>query len=143
MDETVTYTLQVLEDIKKDVSRAGVEIEISVQKGTGEHLFDFMDKKVWKKYFGITNIVVRLSNGTSASKENSILVNAHLDSTLPSPGAADDAAGVAVMLESLRIMAKDPDLKLNNAILFLFNGAEESFQDASHLFITQHEWKDT
>jgi Zn-dependent M28 family amino/carboxypeptidase len=122
MDETVDYTLRLIDQIKKEVSRSGVEIEVSVQKGNGHHLFNFMDKLVWKKYLGITNIVVRLSDGTPQSKENSILVNAHLDSTLPSPGAADDAAGVAVMLESLRIMAQTPDLKLNNAILFLFNG---------------------
>jgi Zn-dependent M28 family amino/carboxypeptidase len=31
-------------------------------------------------------------------------VNAHSDSTLPSPGAADDLVGVAVMLEALRVM---------------------------------------
>lgn len=46
-----------------------------------------MGKKVWKKYLGLENVVVRLSNGTAASKANAILVNAHLDSTLPSPGA--------------------------------------------------------
>ena len=58
-------------------------------------------------------------------------------------GAADDGAGVAIMLEALRIMSQTPDIILNNAIVFLFNGAEESLQDASHLFITQHPWRHT
>lgn len=104
-----------------------------------DHLF----QKVWKKYLGIENVVVRLSNGTQAGKENAILLNAHVDSTLPSPGAADDASGVAVMLESIRVLSQTPDLKLNTALVFLFNGAEESLQDASHLFITQHPWRHT
>lgn len=101
------------------------------------------------QYFGISNVIVRLSDGTPASKANAVLVNAHSDSTLPSPGAADDLVGVAVMLEALRVMALG-DRKLTNAAIFraslhsvtrsnpsdvpppVFNGAEESLQDASH-----------
>jgi hypothetical protein len=81
-------------------------------------------------------------------------VNAHTDSTLPSPGAADDLAGnlfhfnmltglisipflgVAVMLEILRVMGMR-NRSLENSVVFLFNGGEESLQDASHLFSTQ------
>lgn len=88
-------------------------------------------------------MIVRLSNGTPSGKENAILVSAHLDSTLPSPGASDDAAGIAVMLETIRVLSQTPDLQMNTALVFLFNGAEESLQDASHLFITQHEWRHT
>lgn len=29
-----------------------------------------MDKKVWKKYYSITNVIVRLSNGTPEGKAN-------------------------------------------------------------------------
>lgn len=47
----------------------------------------------------LSNIIVRLSSRQHPrSKEDAILVNAHLDSTLPSPGAADDLAGVSVMV---------------------------------------------
>lgn len=69
-------------------------------------------------------------------------MNAHTDSTLPSPGAADDLIGVAAMLESLRVMGLT-NRRLSNAVVFLFNGAEESLQDGSHLFITQHPLRDT
>lgn len=49
----------------------------------------------------LTNIVVRLSSRQLPdSKKDAILVNAHLDSTLPSPGAADDLAGVSVMVRA-------------------------------------------
>lgn len=99
-------------------------------------------QKVWKKYYQLGNLIVRLSSHDPASKKNAILVNSHLDSTLPSPGAADDGAGVVVSLEALRVLAGSPQ-ELSNAVVFLFNGGEESLQDASHLFITQHELKNT
>ena len=75
--------------------------------------------QVWraKQYFGISNVIVRLSDGTQNSKANAVLVNAHSDSTLPSPGAADDLVGVAVMLEALRVMGMG-ERKLTNAVIF-------------------------
>ena len=76
-----------------------------------------MDKKVWKKYLNIGNVIVRLSDGTEASKQNAVLVNAHMDSTLPSPGAADDLLGVGVMLEALRYMGMTKR-KLTNSVIF-------------------------
>ncbi|GEM06060.1 endoplasmic reticulum metallopeptidase [Rhodotorula toruloides] len=137
MVETDNYLLDKIAEIREEVVQrhpnGGMQVEVWHQIGDGTHLFDFMDKK----YFGISNVIVRLSDGTPASKANAVLVNAHSDSTLPSPGAADDLVGVAVMLEALRVMALG-HRKLTNAAIFLFNGAEESLQDASHLFITQH-----
>lgn len=61
----------------------------------------------------ITNVIVRLSS-SEESKTNAILVNAHSDSTLPSPGASDDLFGCATMLEALRVMAMSPR-KLTNS----------------------------
>jgi Zn-dependent M28 family amino/carboxypeptidase len=72
-----------------------------------------------------------------------LLLNAHLDSTLPSPGAADDGAGVAILYEILRVLTTPPLPKLHHSIILLFNNGEESLQDASHLYITQHETKDS
>ncbi|KAG0343852.1 hypothetical protein BG004_004934 [Podila humilis] len=111
-----------------------------VQVGDGSHRFDFMSKVVMKMYTNMTNIIVRLSCGPECDK-NSILLNAHYDTTLGSPGAADDALGCGVMMEIIRIMSQRSAPKKNSAI-FLFNGGEESLQDASHSFITAHELKD-
>ncbi|KAG0197393.1 hypothetical protein BGX28_009111 [Mortierella sp. GBA30] len=88
----------------------------------------------------MTNIVVRLSCGPECD-QNSILLNAHYDTTLGSPGAADDALGVGVLMELIRVLSLWPALK-KNSVVFLFNGGEESLQDASHSFITNHELKD-
>ncbi|CCG84536.1 protein of unknown function [Taphrina deformans PYCC 5710] len=122
------------------------EVEVLNQPGEGSHRFDFMNKVVMKQYSDIENVVVRISSRQNPrSKENSVLVNAHLDSTLPSPGAADDALGVAIELEALRILTSRTNVQpLENSVILLFNDAEESLQDASHLFTTQpHPWAST
>ncbi|SCZ90186.1 BZ3500_MvSof-1268-A1-R1_Chr1-3g01827 [Microbotryum saponariae] len=169
MVETERWVLDEVHRIRDDVvaRMQGHPVQIETwHQLSWEHLFDFMDKKVWKKYFDIGNVIVRLSDGTAASKKNAVLVNAHTDSTLPSPGAADDLIGVAAMLEALRVMALTPR-RLSNSVIFrqcsifgscargaerlmrwwcvraVFNGGEESLQDASHLFITQHPLKDS
>ncbi|QRW27808.1 Peptidase family M28 protein [Rhizoctonia solani] len=99
--------------------------------------FDMMNKRVYKNYVDLTNIVVRVSDGTPEGKRNAVLVNSHLDSTLPSPGAADDAISVRVMLECIRVLTEPPSWQPVHSIIFLFN-AEESLQDGSHLYATQH-----
>lgn len=115
-----------------------LECEVWHQRGSGAHRFDMMGKRLYKTYTDLTNIVIRVSDGTAAGKEHAVLVNAHLDSTLPSPGAADDALSVGVMLECIRVLTHTPGWTPAYAIVFLFNHAEESLQDASHLFSTQH-----
>lgn len=99
-----------------------------------------MSSIVWKKYHSMSNVIVRISDGTEASKANSVLVNSHLDSTLPSPGAADDGIGIGIMMELLRIFTTPGKNRkpLRNSIVMLFNNGEESLQDASHLFITSN-----
>jgi Zn-dependent M28 family amino/carboxypeptidase len=114
-----------------------------------------MGKRLYKTYVDLTNIVIRVSDGTPEGKEHALLVSAHLDSTLPSPGAADDALSVGVMLDCIRVLTHTPGWTPSHAIIFckrpfngfflsrtefgvVFNHGEESLQDASHLFSTQH-----
>ena len=80
--------------------------------------FDMMGKRLYKTYRNISNIVVRVSNGTDAGKAHAILINAHLDSTLPSPGAADDALSCGIMLEAFRVLTQTPKWSPHHAIIF-------------------------
>jgi Zn-dependent M28 family amino/carboxypeptidase len=80
--------------------------------------FDMMGKRVYKTYADLTNIVIRVSDGTPEGKEHAVLVNAHLDSTLPSPGAADDALSVGVMLECIRVLTHTPGWTPAYAVVF-------------------------
>lgn len=79
--------------------------------------FDMMGKRVYKTYVNLTNIIIRISDGTPAGKEHAILVNAHLDSTLPSPGAADDGLAVGVMLDVMRVLINTPDWSPKHSIV--------------------------
>ena len=76
-----------------------------------------MGKRLYKTYREVSNIVVRVSNGTAAGKAHAILVNAHLDSTLPSPGAADDALSCGVMLEAFRVLTQTPGWSPQHAMI--------------------------
>ena len=67
-----------------------------------------MGRRLYKTYVDLTNIIVRVSDGTEEGKEHAVLVNSHLDSTLPSPGAADDALSVGAMLECIRVLVNTP-----------------------------------
>jgi Zn-dependent M28 family amino/carboxypeptidase len=80
--------------------------------------FDMMNKRLYKTYVGLTNIIVRVSDGTEEGKAHSVLVNAHVDSTLPSPGAADDAMPVGIMMECIRVLVGTPTWEPKHAIVF-------------------------
>ncbi|KAG0033901.1 hypothetical protein BGZ81_006922 [Podila clonocystis] len=145
--ETKQYLIKELTDLKEQARVHALrgakdlpQFDMWVQVGDGSHRFDFMSKVVMKMYTNMTNIIVRLSCGPECDK-SSILLNSHYDTTLGSPGAADDALGVGVMMEIIRVMSLKAAPK-KNSIVFLFNGGEESLQDASHSFITNHELKD-
>lgn len=105
--------------------------------------FDLLGKRLYKTYVNLSNIIIRISDGTPEGKEHAVLVNSHLDSTLPSPGAADDALAVGVMLEAARTLITKPYWSPKHSIILLFNNAEESLQDGSHLFSTQHHWRES
>ena len=77
-----------------------------------------MGKRLYKTYVSLTNIIVRVSDGTDEGKQHAVLVNSHVDSTLPSPGAADDALSVGVMLECIRFLVNTPGWEPKHAIVF-------------------------
>lgn len=130
--------LQRYEGVHATGSDYETHVELFYQQDDGAHRFDILGHPVWKRYYGMSNMVVRISDGTNVSKAHTLLLNAHLDSTLPSPGAADDGAGVAILLEVLRVLTMPGAPRAHHGILLLFNNGEESLQDGSHLYMTQH-----
>ncbi len=136
------WMVEAAEQVKRNCERIvlltgrKLECEIWRQEGSGNHRrdtfkfsfyciisyvdnrFDMMGKRLYKTYVNLSNIIVRISDGTPEGKEHALLVNAHLDSTLPSPGAADDALAVGVMLDCMRVLVETPDWSPRHSVIF-------------------------
>ena len=70
----------------------------------------------------VQNVVARLPGRQPGGK--AVLVLAHYDSQPHTPGAGDDGAGVAAMLETIRALRAGPALQ--NDIIWLFTDGEEA-----------------
>jgi MFS family permease len=81
------------------------------------------------------DIVGRLS-GTASPQ--AIMLVAHYDSTYRGPGAADDGAGVAAILEAVRALRAGPALK--NDVIVLFTDGEEVGLLGADAFAFSHPW---
>jgi Peptidase family M28 len=68
----------------------------------------------------VTNIVARIS-GTKST--GSVMLVAHYDSVPSSPGASDDSASVAAILEAMHALRAGPQLR-NDVIVLLTDGEE-------------------
>ena len=131
-----------LEAIKSSAS-SKVEIDISVQETSGHYYLSHLGGMIvgiTHLYHNITNVIARFrKRGTSP--EHAFMINAHYDSAIGSPAASDDAVSCSTMLETLRAISSEPHPLLgDHALIFLFNGAEETMLQASHAFVTQHPW---
>jgi len=83
----------------------------------------------------VENVVARLS-GTNSSR--ALLLVSHYDSVPTGPGASDNGAGVASLLETLRALKSQPPLK--NDVIFLFTDGEEVGLLGASAFINEHPW---
>lgn len=83
----------------------------------------------------VKDIVARLP-GTANTR--AIMLMAHYDSVYRAPGAADDGASVAAILESLRALRAGPALK--NDVIVLFTDGEEAGLLGAEAFASSHPW---
>lgn len=83
------------------------------------------------------NVVARLK-GKGPSGKKALMLCAHYDSVPEGPGASDDAAGVAVVLETLRALKAGPPL--DRDVIALLTDGEESGCLGARLFVDEHPW---
>ncbi len=90
----------------------------------------------------VENIVARIDGGADsgidggAAATPAVLVASHYDSALTSPGAGDDGAGVAVMLELARVLRERP--QPGNPVILLFSDGEERGLLGARTFVQSH-----
>lgn len=105
---------KVLDYIIGELSNLGLKVE--TQKTYSSNL-------IWGKVrSGIIENVYTVLEGSGSDKDT-IVMMAHYDSTHGGPGAADDATGVASLLEIMRILTISEPLE--NDVIFLFTDGEE------------------
>ena len=117
---------RVRDYLVQTLSQIGLSIEI--QKTTG------VDKR-----FGqagtVENIIARLK-GTGNGK--AVLLAGHYDSVFTGPGAADDGAAIAALLECARQLKALPQLKRD--VIFLFTDGEEVGLLGARAFVQESPW---
>lgn len=106
-------------------------LEAHVQTGTGR-MHEFGIETVGR----VENIVARLRGSDPTGK--ALMLSAHYDSDHLSPGAADNGAAVAAVLESLRALRAGEALR--NDLIVLFSDGEEVGLLGAELFARRHPW---
>jgi hypothetical protein len=89
---------------------------------------------LWPVCGRVHNVLTRIDGDVPAA----ILLMAHYDSVPYAPGAGDDGAGVAALLEIARILATEP--RPHNTIMFAFTDGEEPGLLGAEAFFGQHPW---
>ncbi len=85
---------------------------------------------------GNTHDVIARLPGSANSR--AVMLMAHYDSVPTGPGAADDAAGVAAILEAVRALRAGPPLK--NDLIVLLTDGEEAGLLGGEAFVASHPW---
>ncbi len=85
----------------------------------------------------VENIVARL-RGAAGREQGAVLLDAHYDSVPSGPGASDDGAGVAVLLETLRALQAGPPV--DRDVIVLFSDGEERGLLGADAFAESHPW---
>lgn len=83
----------------------------------------------------VVNLMTRLPGLVDGP---AVMLTAHYDSVAAGPGAADDMAGVAALLEVARILRSDAPLR--NPVIFLLTDGEEAGLLGAEAFAGSHPW---
>lgn len=143
LEESLQYVQSELLVLKPIAERNGLELEVEFfRSGEGSYVIDLAGIELIMAYSNASSIVARLrpAHLPADTKERALLINAHVDSAVGSPGASDNVVGVGVGIEVARCIASSPVYELKRPIVFLFNGAEEAMCVGAHSFIKQHRW---
>lgn len=144
LDRAEAYVMEqarALVRLAKKTRADHLDVDFIAHRATGSFRQTFLNHDITNAYTNLTNLAVRVA--PKGLKGDAVLLNAHFDTTLGSPGAADCASCVGILLEVLRVLietAPTVSKNLGAPVVFLFNGGEESFMQAAHGFVAHHPW---
>ena len=105
----------------------GLQPEIQETTGLGTH------NSVAGHVLNVIGRLPGLNHGGPA-----VLLAAHYDTVPAAPGAGDDGAAVAALLETVRALGAGP--RLAHDVLVLFSDGEESGLTGAAAFVREHRW---
>src|ERR671916_557803 len=117
---------EVRDYLVDELSALGLDVE--VQEGVGARTFD--DSTVAGR---VENVVATIPGEDPTGR---VFLAAHYDTTFGAPGASDDKAAVAAMLETARALTGGERLR-NDVVLLLTDGEEPGLLGAES-FVEQH-----
>jgi hypothetical protein len=115
--------------------RARIVEELADLGYTADLQATFACRAAWATCGAVENVLARLPGRTPGP---AVLLTAHYDSVAAGPGAADDMAGVATILEIARIVRAEAPLR--NSIIFLLSDGEEPGLLGAEAFVAEHPW---
>jgi peptidase M28-like protein len=122
--------------LEHDLSRDYLLAQLTAMGATPQTQTTTGVTKLYQAAGSVENIVARWK-GTNDANDAVALV-AHYDSVPAGPGAGDDGAGVAAILEAFRALQTGPRLR-NDLLLVITDGEEAGLLGAS-AFVAEHPW---
>jgi hypothetical protein len=86
----------------------------------------------------VENVLARVPGATSPGRAGAVMLVAHYDSAPGSPGASDDGAAVAALLETARALRSGTPLA--GDVILLFTDGEERGLLGARAFVAEHPW---
>jgi peptidase M28-like protein len=107
----------------------GLGLDPQVQEAVGVGTHNSVAAHIW-------NVIARLPGRQAGGP--AVLLAGHYDTVAPAPGAGDDGAAVATLLETLRALRAGPPLE--HDIIAIFTDGEEAGLTGSAAFVRDHPW---
>ncbi len=85
----------------------------------------------------LCNLMFRVTGTASPGKHPCLMLSAHYDSSTQGPGAADDASGVAILLEIAERLQREPP---RCDVVFLITDGEEYGLLGAQRWVEEHPW---
>lgn len=138
IEHGIEYVLGAAQDVLAAAAdRDDITVRVELQSVSGSVHMLFLDTVIGNAYSNLSNILVTIEP-KERTTDKAVLISAHYDSMVGSPGATDDASQIGVMLEAARCIVKNRAVRLATPLIFAMNGGEETFSQAAHGFMEKY-----